>query len=463
MKTIAKYGVSLSARMLKRLLATLALLLAADGVYAQDRTIEADVPFEVRAPWFKNPTTRSELVDEVLLTGTLKMTMRIWQSSPERIDRFALNANAVDIKGTSETTGQRYKVNGSFNYDLRNPEVTFNPDGTFTVPEQPFTLRMHMVDPEPARLSQGLAGSTGATMPAVFTPPPPPAPCRRIFTPDGTATATVDCGNVRFTYISPPIPLLYRIVSSGGSACTFGVVCPVPDGATLFNGYTGGYDTPLFMHVRAPLWTDFAMPRASSARIFCQTGNRAPIVGGPIVLSGGQFISSCRPIYSATEPIKVWGEITYRYVLDSSAQERTLLVSERAFTFHMDERPADQAPSIGEFSVSAVSRIDGRCAIGQVCELNDGDIIFNTQAGDYERNLFLSVTASDPEGDPILVDWFCKSGFGFAPITDKASGTARCTPDYTYPGAIEVFARVSDGNNVTWTVHRLLYMLAFIF
>jgi hypothetical protein len=98
----------------------------------------------------------------------------------------------------------------------------------------------------------------------------------------------------------------------------------------------------------------------------------------------------------------------------------------------MDERPMDQPPVINTFSVSAVSRINDRC------------------------------TASDPEGDPIIVEWFCRSGLNFAPITNQSGGLARCTAGYIWPDAISVYARVSDGNNVVWSEERLLYMLEFL-
>ena len=431
-----------------------------------DRTIYADVPFEMVAPWFRNPKTRTDLVDEVVMQGTLKITMRIWQTSPDKIDRFALHANAVDIKGTSETTGQRYRINGSFSYDLIDPEVTFNPDGTFTVPDQPFQLRMHMVDPAPAQLTATVSGSSGAIAASIYHPPPAPVPCERVYAADGTPTTALDCGTAIFSYYILPLPYIYRVLSSGGDACVPGQICIVPDGATLFNGYTGGYTTPLFLQMKANMATYYgSSPGAKSARVYCQTGDGAPLVSSAFLFST-LFQGSCRPIYSSTEPIKVWAETTYQFYRWVSGENRTelatLVISEPPFTFYMDERPMDQAPVISTFSVSAASRINGRCEIGQVCELEDGDVIYNTQVGDFERDLFLSVTANDPEGDPIFVEWFCKSGSYLAPITNQLGGVARCTAGYIYPGAIEVYARVSDGNNSVWSERRILYMLEFI-
>ena len=163
----------------------------------QISTVDVDVPFELRTPWF-NPAG-TEVVDEVLLQGTLHVTTQTWASAPEHIDRFALHANAVDVHGTSETTGQRFRLNGSFSFDLRDPDVTFNADGTFNVPLQEVSLRLHKVDPEPARLSQNLDLSTGATAVSIFVSPPGPVPCQRVFAPDGTPTASINCGNFVFT------------------------------------------------------------------------------------------------------------------------------------------------------------------------------------------------------------------------------------------------------------------------
>lgn len=444
------------------------MFLATHGAYSQsdepDRTVYADVPFEMFLPWHKDPKVPVELVDEVVMRGTLKTTTRIWQSSPDHIDRFSFHANAVDIYGVSETTGQRYRITGSFSYDLRDPEVTFNPDGTFTVPDQPWKLRMHMVDPEPARLTSDLFGSTGATAAAVYYSPIQ-TPCQRLLTPDGTPTATVHCGNISINYVSLATPHLYRVVSSGGDACIPGQQCVVPDGATLFNGYTGGYRTPLFMQVKAPMNTIAypSIPVATSMRMFCQTGNRPPIISGSSVFSG-MFISSCRPIYSATEPIKVWAEIRYRYTRYpngswSSPQEVTLLVNERPFTYYMNERPMDQPPVINNFTVSGISRVSDRCPIGTLCELIDGDILFNGQVGDYNMPLSLFASVTDPEGDPIMIEWVCISGSQTVPITNQGGTAAGCSPAYTYPGAAQIYGRVTDGNNYVWTPIRELYFL----
>ena len=144
----------------------------------------------------------------------------------------------------------------------------------------------------------------------------------------------------------------------------------------------------------------------------------------------------------------------------------TTVIKEKEFRFRMDERLVDQPPVINTFSVKGRARVNSRCPIGEMCELMDGDLIFNTAEGDYDTPLELNLTASDPEGDPISIEWFCASGSYMAPITDPLGGSARCTPGYFYPGAILIYAKVSDATNVVWStssgMKRELYMREFI-
>lgn len=429
-------------------------------------TVTADVPFEMLAPWY-NPD-RTEVIDEVLLRGTLRVTTRTWASSATDIDRFALHANAVNIRGTSETTGQRFRLNGSFSFDLRDPEVTFNADGTFNVPLQPWELRLHFVDPEPARLSQYLGGGTGATGASVYVAPPPPQQCQRILAPDGTPTISINCGNVIFSYVQVHTPYFYRVFSSGGTACIPGQACVVPDGATLFNGYTGGYNPPLFLRTTVNMSSHEGAPVGRSVRVFCKTGERAPLISGTI-FAGGAFIGSCRPGYSATDPIKVWAEVTYRYYryISSSqpSQEVTLIVNEKPFTFRMDERLVDHPPVIDptSFSVKAASGPSGgllaRCVVLLPCDVFDGDILFNGQTGDFYPPLSMRLNASDGDGDQLTVQWYCKTGTLAAPITDLFGGVYSCTPFYSSTEPITVFAVVSDGQHQVTSEIRTLRML----
>ena len=205
---------------------------------------------------------------------------------------------------------------------------------------------------------------------------------------------------------------------------------------------------------------------AFSVKWHCKTGDAESSAPGSI-FAGGLFIGRCQPIYSATEPILVWAEVSYRaYFYQSSSQPLqpvTLIVNEKPFTYHMDERLIDQAPVIQSFSVHALATAAGaRCPLGELCELNDGDVIFNGQLlGDYDRHLTMRVTASDLEGDPLTVEWFCQSGPFFAPITNQTPTQANCDPLFI-AGPIQVYVKVSDGSNVVWSQPRLLYMAELI-
>ena len=427
------------------------------------RTVDVAVPFDMMAPWF---TLDGELEDEVRLQGTLHVTTKTWAATPGHIDRFSLHANAVDIHGTSETTGQRFRLNGSFSFDLRDPDVTFNPDGSFNVPMQPWKLRLHKVDPEPARLTSDLFGSTGATATPPNIPAPITIPCQRILSPEGTPTPAVNCGSLKYTSFYTQTPSIYRVLVANGTSCLPGVTCVVPDGATIFNGFTGGYKPPLRGQMR--IYTGNVPWGAGGQGAYsvnwrCRTGNQEAPTG--TISFNGLFTGSCLPIYSATESIQVWAESRFRFFdrigFSDVYQEITAVVTEKVFTFHMDQRPVDLPPVVQGITVRAAARVADRCPIGTECVLNDGDILFDGQVGDYGPGISMQMSASDPEGDPIIVEWFCRSGLSFFnTITNQGSLNAGCNPAYTWPDPVQVYARVSDGNNEVWVLPpREFYML----
>jgi hypothetical protein len=436
----------------------------------QPRTVEADVPFEMMAPWF---TPSGELEDEVRLVGTLHVTTRTWARTSDHIDRFALHANAVDIHGTSATTGQRFRLTGSFGYDLRDPEVTWNPDGSFNVPPQPWKLHFFKVDPEPAILTKDLFGTSGASGAAIGAPPPITIPCQRVLGPDGNPTPTINCGNLKFTYFYTQVPSLYRVVSSGGSACTPGTACVVPDGATLYNGQTGNYNPPLFGQIR--IYTGNVAngnggQGAYSVKWHCRTGNQeVPVATSSF--SGGLHVGRCDPLYSATQPVEMWAETKFQYweylgfgggyTQYATAQALTADTTERVFRFKWDARAVNLPPVIQGITVRAVALVDERCPIGTDCELNNGDILFADNVGNYGPNLSLQISASDPEGDALIIEWFCVSGSSFFnAITNQGSPNAGCNPAYSWPDPVQVYARVSDGTNQVWALPpREFFML----
>ena len=428
----------------------------------EPRTVEVDVPFEMMVPWH---TAAGELEDEALMTGTLHVTARTWAKTPGHVDRFALHANAVNIKGTSATTGQRFSVNGSFGYDLRDPEVTFNPDGTFNVPPQPWKLKFHKVDPEPARLTNDVFGSTGATAAAIGPPPPISTPCQRVLDPDGNPTPTIFCGNFKITYFYTQKPTLYRVVSSGGAACTPGTICVVPDGATLFNGETGDYNPPLFGMIR--IYTGNVPwgaggQGAYSVKWHCRVGGQE-FSPGTISSGSGTYIGRCDPPYSATLPVEMWAETKFRYWdqigYTNVYQEITADTTERVFRFKWDRLAINLPPIIQAVTIRSTARVGVRCPIGSLCELNDGDILFNGVEGDYAATVSMEVAAVDPEGDPMTIEWFCKSGSTIYNITNQGSANAQCSTTYNYPNPVDIYVRVTDSTNEVVSDPRQFYFL----
>jgi hypothetical protein len=240
----------------------------------------------------------------------------------------------------------------------------------------------------------------------------------------------------------------------------------VPDGATLFNGETGGYNPPLFGQIRiytgnGPWGSDTG---AYSVTWHCRTGTHiAPVaVTTP---GGGVFIGKCNPIYSPSEPVEMWAETKFLFpdYVGFTNTYRTVnaVVTEKVFRFKWDARAVNLPPIIQGITVRAVARVDDRCPIGTECELNDGDILFADNVGDYGPSMSLQISASDPEGDALIIEWFCVSGSSyFNAITNQGSPNAGCNPAYSWPDPVQVYARVSDGTNTVYALPpRLFYML----
>ena len=102
------------------------------------------------------------------------------------------------------------------------------------------------------------------------------------------------------------------------------------------------------------------------------------------------------------------------------------------------------------FSIQAISRIRRRsdnpselgCLPGQLCEVEDGDLIFNGYGGDFIPPLIMRLNASDPGGGPVVVQWQCQTGENFAPVTVNADGSSSCMPIYSPTDPIKVYAYV---------------------
>jgi hypothetical protein len=139
----------------------------------------------------------------------------------------------------------------------------------------------------------------------------------------------------------------------------------------------------------------------------CKTGDwEAPVSS----VGGGEF-SKCTPIYSPTEPITVYADVSYSTYMGGGVYGlQTFIVPTAPHVYHYLERPIDHAPVIEAFSVMAYRGPASRCLEGHPCEAPDGAVLFNGTEGDYYPPLLLSLRASDADGDPVSVQWHCKAG-----------------------------------------------------
>ena len=72
----------------------------------------------------------------------------------------------------------------------------------------------------------------------------------------------------------------------------------------------------------------------------------------------------------------------------------------------------------------------------------------------------MSVEASDPDGSPLTIHWYCLVGAYTYTVTDNGDGTFSCDPyssSITIP--IYVWATVSDGTTTVQTELRRFFML----
>lgn len=427
----------------------------------QPNRIEVDVPFEDRAPWWNRDHT--EVEDEVLLRGTLHVSGRVWAANPTHIDRVAVHINLVDVHGTSETTGQRYRLHGTYDLDVRDPQIAVDQFGKFNLPLNDIHFRLRKVDPEPALLNNEYGSSSLAMYVPNSPGAPPPIPCRRVNQPNGSPSAFVNCGNVQFGWVFLPVPYEDRVLVSSGQACASSP-CEVPDGATLFNGFAGDYNPPLYM--RARIWappSDLYIHDAQ-LRWHCKTGDlEAPVIS----VGGGEYVR-CSPLFSSIAPISVYAEISYNayWYASGTFAVQTFVVSEPPHIYHMLARPGNNPPVIdaASFSVKASSGpsqgFGARCLPNVRCTVLNGDVLFNGTRGDFVPPLYMRLNATDPDGDPLSIRWFCRTGnTDFAPVVDLGNGNFTCDPVRSFnDSTVSVYAVVSDGGFETISEVRTLVM-----
>ena len=138
--------------------------------------------------------------------------------------------------------------------------------------------------------------------------------------------------------------------------------------------------------------------------------------------------------------------------------------SMRTRTVNVTNGPANPAPVIDVNSflvLAARGPIDAiYCATGIFCEAPEGAVLFNGETGDYRTPLTLSLTASDPAGEPVnIVEWRCVTQPGIWEVAQpNGDGTYRCSPANS-GGIIAVFAIVTDGTTQIVSEVRTLNML----
>lgn len=158
------------------------------------------------------------------------------------------------------------------------------------------------------------------------------------------------------------------------------------------------------------------------------------------------------------------------------ATDRQGRSTEKLLTVTVSPAPANPAPQIqlGSFEVvaetgpktncdtltDAFCEPHYNCPTGFFCKVPDGAILYNQAVGDFRTPLTLSIAASDPNGDPLTVRWFCTAGLTSYAVTDNGDGTFSCDP-YTasYSVPIMIRAEISDGVTTVRSETRTFFML----
>lgn len=150
--------------------------------------------------------------------------------------------------------------------------------------------------------------------------------------------------------------------------------------------------------------------------------------------------------------------------ITATATDKFGASSTRTRTVNVTTAPVNPAPVIDVDSflvLAAHGPIDQLyCATGIFCEAPEGATLFNGETGDYRTPLTLSLTASDPQGEPVqIVEWRCVTGPGVWQVAqNNGDGTYSCSP-FVDGGTIAVFAIVTDGTTQVLSETRTFNML----
>jgi hypothetical protein len=133
-------------------------------------------------------------------------------------------------------------------------------------------------------------------------------------------------------------------------------------------------------------------------------------------------------------------------------------------TVNVTPEPANHPPVINFFAVYAYrGPFSNACPDpNYYCVAPDNALLYNGQAnsGDYYPPLLLDISVSDPDGDPVTVQWHCRTGTSEAPIVwNQEYQFWSCDPLYSSFYPIEVFPVVSDGVSQSPSPLRTYHML----
>jgi hypothetical protein len=148
--------------------------------------------------------------------------------------------------------------------------------------------------------------------------------------------------------------------------------------------------------------------------------------------------------------------------------------SESEVTVNVTPAPANPAPVIDPLSFEVTAAIapfnacagdpqcDTRynCISRTNCRVPYGAILYSGGVGEFRGPLTMTVSAADPNGDPLTTKWFCTAGANSYPVSNNGDGTFSCDPYTTsFAMPIAVWAEVSDGVTTVRSETRHFFML----
>lgn len=188
--------------------------------------------------------------------------------------------------------------------------------------------------------------------------------------------------------------------------------------------------------------------------------------GGTVTRSSSQTSCTAVVVFSQTGP----------QTITVTATDPNGKTSQQQVNVNVTAAPANAAPAIAldSFEMRAASGpslncdpitdywCEDVCPSGFYCKVAQDSILFNGMVfdGDYHTPLTFKLSASDPNGDALSVQWYCMAGLNSYKVTDNGDGTFSCSP---FSGKtsipILVWAEISDGTTTVRSEVRRMFML----